>query len=78
MIVSRTPFRISFFWGRNRLSGWYKVYGGSVLASSINKYCYISVRNLPHFLSINTALFTPKLKIAKKSMIFNIRRSGKL
>ena len=49
MIISRTPFRISFFGGGTDYPVWYKEHGGAVLATSINKYCYINVRYLPPF-----------------------------
>jgi D-glycero-alpha-D-manno-heptose-7-phosphate kinase len=49
MIISRTPFRISFFGGGTDYPAWYKEHGGAVLSSSINKYCYISCRHLPPF-----------------------------
>jgi D-glycero-alpha-D-manno-heptose-7-phosphate kinase len=49
MIISRTPFRISFFGGGTDYPSWYQKHGGSVLATSINKYCYISCRYLPPF-----------------------------
>ncbi|WP_215778424.1 MULTISPECIES: hypothetical protein [unclassified Paludibacterium] len=49
MIITRTPFRISFFGGGSDYPAWYREHGGSVLATSINKYCYISCRRLPPF-----------------------------
>lgn len=49
MIISRTPFRISFFGGGTDYPVWYKENGGAVLATSINKYCYITCRYLPPF-----------------------------
>jgi D-glycero-alpha-D-manno-heptose-7-phosphate kinase len=49
MIISRTPFRISFFGGGTDYPGWYMKHGGAVLVTSINKYCYISCRYLPPF-----------------------------
>jgi len=49
MIISRTPFRISFFGGGTDYPTHYKKHGGAVLATSINKYCYISCRYLPPF-----------------------------
>ena len=49
MIISRTPFRISFFGGGTDYPVHYKKHGGAVLASSINKYCYITCRYLPPF-----------------------------
>ena len=49
MIISRTPFRISFFGGGTDYPVWYRNYKGAVLATSINKYCYITCRYLPPF-----------------------------
>lgn len=49
MIICKTPFRISFFGGGTDYPVWYKGYGGAVLATSINKYCYITLRYLPPF-----------------------------
>lgn len=49
MIITRTPFRISFFGGGTDYPPWFREYSGSVLATSIDKYCYISVRHLPQF-----------------------------
>jgi D-glycero-alpha-D-manno-heptose-7-phosphate kinase len=49
MIISRTPFRISFFGGGTDYPAWYRKYGGMVLGTAIDKYCYISVRYLPPF-----------------------------
>jgi D-glycero-alpha-D-manno-heptose-7-phosphate kinase len=49
MIISRTPFRISFFGGGTDYPVWYEANYGQVLATTINKYCYISCRYLPPF-----------------------------
>ena len=49
MIITRTPFRISFFGGGTDYPAWYRENGGSVLATTIDKYCYISCRQLPPF-----------------------------
>jgi len=49
VIISRTPFRISFFGGGTDYAGWFREHGGAVLATTIDKYCYISVRELPPF-----------------------------
>ncbi len=49
MIISRTPFRISFFGGGTDYPVWYRENGGKVLATSIDKYCYITCRYLPPF-----------------------------
>lgn len=49
MIISRTPYRISFFGGGTDYPGWFRRHGGSVLATTIDKYCYITARHLPPF-----------------------------
>lgn len=49
MIISRTPYRISFFGGGTDYPDWYRHHGGSVLGTAIDRYCYISLRALPPF-----------------------------
>jgi D-glycero-alpha-D-manno-heptose-7-phosphate kinase len=49
VIISRTPFRVSFFGGGTDYPAWYREHGGAVLSASINKYCYITCRHLPPF-----------------------------
>jgi D-glycero-alpha-D-manno-heptose-7-phosphate kinase len=49
MIISRTPYRISFFGGGTDYPAWYLAHGGAVLAASIDKYCYLTCRYLPPF-----------------------------
>lgn len=49
MIISRTPFRVSFFGGGTDYPLWYREHGGAVLSTTINKYCYITCRYLPPF-----------------------------
>jgi D-glycero-alpha-D-manno-heptose-7-phosphate kinase len=49
MIICRTPFRISFFGGGTDYPGWYRSHGGTVLAATIDKYCYLTCRYLPPF-----------------------------
>ncbi len=49
MIISRTPFRISFFGGGTDYPAWYRKHGGAVLAATIDKYCYLTCRYLPPF-----------------------------
>jgi D-glycero-alpha-D-manno-heptose-7-phosphate kinase len=49
MIISRTPFRISFFGGGTDYPVWFRENGGAVLATTIDKYCYITCRYLPPF-----------------------------
>jgi D-glycero-alpha-D-manno-heptose-7-phosphate kinase len=49
VIISRTPYRISLFGGGTDYPAWYRKHGGAVLASSIDKYCYLTCRYLPPF-----------------------------
>jgi len=49
MIISRTPFRISFFGGGTDYPTWARDHGGAVLSTTFDKYCYISARELPPF-----------------------------
>ena len=49
MIITKTPFRISFFGGGTDYPAWSERHGGSILATTIDKYCYISCRYLPPF-----------------------------
>ncbi|OGT67645.1 MAG: kinase, partial [Gammaproteobacteria bacterium RIFCSPLOWO2_02_FULL_42_9] len=49
MIISRTPFRVSFVGGGTDYPQWYREHGGAVLATAINHYCYINCRYLPPF-----------------------------
>src|SRR4051794_9758817 len=49
MIICRTPYRISFFGGGTDYPGWYRSHGGAVLATTIDKYCYLTCRYLPPF-----------------------------
>ena len=49
MIITKTPYRISFFGGGTDHPLWFKEHGGKVLATTFDKYCYISLRNLPPF-----------------------------
>lgn len=47
MLISKTPFRISFFGGGTDYPAWYRQHGGAVLAATIDKYCYLTCRYLP-------------------------------
>ena len=49
MVVSKTPYRISFFGGGTDYPSWYLKNGGEVISTTIDKYCYITSRYLPPF-----------------------------
>lgn len=62
MVISKTPFRISFFGGGSDHSSWYEKYGGAVLSATINKYCYISCRPLDAFFDYNYRIVYSKVE----------------
>ena len=66
MIISRTPFRISFFGGGTDYPVYYKKHKGAVLATSINKYCYITCRHLPPFFEHKNRIVYSKIEFTKK------------
>ncbi len=49
MVISRTPYRISFLGGGSDYPAWYREHGGCVLGSTIDRYCYLTCRYLPPF-----------------------------
>jgi D-glycero-alpha-D-manno-heptose-7-phosphate kinase len=49
MVISRTPFRISFFGGGTDFPQWYKNHEGMVISTTIDKYCFISIKEIPPF-----------------------------
>ena len=65
MIISRTPFRISFFGGGTDYPAWYLKNGGEVLATTINKYCYLTCRYLPPFFEHRIRLVYSKVENCK-------------
>jgi D-glycero-alpha-D-manno-heptose-7-phosphate kinase len=65
MIISRTPFRISFFGGGTDYPAWYLKHGGTVLATTINKYCYITCRCLPPFFEHRYVVTYSKLEYCR-------------
>lgn len=62
MIISRTPYRISFFGGGTDYPGWYLKHGGAVLATAIDKYCYITCRYLPPFFEHRNRIVYSKIE----------------
>jgi len=66
MIISRTPFRISFFGGGTDYPDWYSKHGGAVLATTIDKYCYINCRYLPPFFEHRYCIVYSKVEHCQK------------
>lgn len=56
MIITKTPFRMSFFGGGTDMETFFRVHGGAVLSTTFDKYCYVNVRHLPPFFDYRTEL----------------------
>lgn len=62
MIITKTPFRISFFGGGTDFEEFYKQHGGAVISTTFDKYCYVTVRHLPRFFEYSTQLVYSKME----------------
>lgn len=62
MIITKTPFRMSFFGGGTDIQEYFEKYGGSVLSTTFDKYCYVTVRHLPRFFDYTTELVYSKIE----------------
>lgn len=62
MIITKTPFRMSFFGGGTDLEDFFKKHGGAVLSTTFDKYCYVTVRHLPRFFDYETHLTYSKME----------------
>ena len=67
MIISRTPYRISFFGGGTDYPDWYLKRGGQVLSTTIDKYLYISCRYLPPFFEHRLRLVYSQIEMCQHS-----------
>ncbi|HAP8953302.1 TPA: kinase [Enterococcus faecium] len=56
MIITKTPFRMSFFGGGTDIEDYFRENGGAVLSTTFDKYCYVNVRHLPRFFDYSTEL----------------------
>lgn len=63
MVISQTPYRISFFGGGTDYRPYFMEYGGSVLSTTIEHYCYITLRRLPPFFEHNSRLSYSKIEL---------------
>ncbi len=62
MVISRTPFRISFFGGGTDYREFFEKHGGSVLSTAFNKFCYVTVRDFPPFFDFKNQLTYSKIE----------------
>lgn len=56
MIITKTPFRMSFFGGGTDMENYFKENRGAVISTTFDKYCYVNVRHLPRFFNYSTEL----------------------
>lgn len=62
MIITKTPFRMSFFGGGTDMENFFREHGGSVISTTFDKYCYVTVRHLPRFFDYTTELAYSKIE----------------
>lgn len=65
MVITQTPFRMSFFGGGTDFPGFYNEHGGAVISTTFDKYCYVNVRHLPPFFEYSTELSYSKIERVK-------------
>lgn len=65
MIISRTPFRISFFGGGTDYGAWLQDHRGAILATSIRRYCYITCRWLPPFFKHSSRIVWSQIELVR-------------
>ena len=62
MVITKTPFRMSFFGGGTDIEEFFKINGGSVLSTTFDKYCYVTVQHLPRFFEYKSHLTYSKME----------------
>lgn len=68
MIITKTPFRMSFFGGGTDLEEYFKENGGAVISTTFDKYCYVNVRHLPRFFD-----WSNELSYSKTERVSNVK-----
>ncbi len=67
MIIAKTPFRMSFFGGGTDMPEFFNRFGGSVISTSFDKYCYTTVRHLPPFFDYHSEVAYSKIERVTES-----------
>lgn len=62
MVISRTPFRMSFFGGGTDYKEYFEKYGGSVISATFDKYCFVTVKDFPSFFPVKNQLTYSKIE----------------
>lgn len=68
MVITRTPYRLSFFGGGTDYNPWFQENGGLVIAVGLAHYCYITVRHLPPFFSHKSRIVYSKIESVKNRL----------
>lgn len=66
MIITRVPFRVSFFGGGTDIPVWFERHGGAVLSTTIDKYCYVTARPLPPFFDHRVRLAYSRIELVSE------------
>ena len=66
MIITKTPFRMSFFGGGTDMPDYFKNKKGAVISTTFDKYCYVTARHLPPFFDYTTELVYSKIERISK------------
>lgn len=66
MVITKTPFRMSFFGGGTDIEAYFKEHGGCVLSTTFDKYCYVNIRHLPRFFDYTTELVYSRIERVTK------------
>ena len=66
MIISKTPFRMSFFGGGTDMPEFFNEHGGAVISTTFDKYCYVNMRHLPPFFDYNSEVVYSKIERVKE------------
>ncbi|WP_026523791.1 GHMP family kinase ATP-binding protein [Butyrivibrio sp. MB2005] len=66
MVITRTPFRMSFFGGGTDMEDYFKENKGAVLSTTFDKYCYVNVRHLPPFFDYTSEFVYAQIERVKE------------
>ena len=66
MIITRVPFRVSFFGGGTDMPVWFERHGGAVISTTIDKYCYVTARPLPPFFDHRVRLAYSRIELVSE------------
>ena len=78
MIISKTPYRLSFFGGGTDFEEYFSIYGGETIGTTIDKYCYVSIRSLQKFFDHNYRISWSRKRTKKVSQIYHPTVKGLL